>query len=135
MAKERYSNDQIVGILKAAAETVGEPLSVGKYDKVRTQLGGPSAIRLIQRFGSWAAACQEADVEPGKARRSYVRKWERDQIVELARTYLHQAKKVSFADFSLWLSRVPDAPSGATCRNVGGSWSSILESARAKPTT
>lgn len=130
MADERYTDHEIARALRTAARIVGEPLSVGKYDKVRATFEGPSAIRLIQRFGSWSAACEAAGVRCGDAKRSYAKKWTRDQIVVLVRQYLAQAGKVSFVDFSLWLKKVKDAPSPATCRNVGISWSSLLESAR-----
>jgi hypothetical protein len=130
MANERYSDLQIAQALRAAARIAGEPLSVGKYDKIRSTLNGPSAIRLIQRFGSWAEACQSAGIRSGDAKRSYVRKWDRSQIVDLVRAYLTLDPRVSFADFSNWLKQVPDAPSAGTCRIVGNSWSSLLVSAR-----
>jgi hypothetical protein len=130
VANKRYSDLEITRALKGAAKVAGEPLSVGKYDKVRASVDGPSAIRLIQRFGSWREACQAAGVRSGDAKRIYARKWERSQIVELVRAYLATSPKVSFADFSTWLKRIPNAPSAATCRNVGISWSSLLESAR-----
>jgi hypothetical protein len=130
MANERYSDLEIARALRAAAKVAGEPLSVGKYDKIRATFDGPSAIRLIQRFGSWSQACQAAGVRSGDPKRSYARKWERSQIVEFVRTYLALSRKVSFADFSNWLKQVPNAPSAATCRNVGISWSALLKSAR-----
>jgi hypothetical protein len=130
VAKERYSDGEIAGALRAAGKIAGEPLSVGKYDKIRSTCAGPSAIRLIQRFGSWSAACEAAGVKSGEAKRTYVRRWERSQIVDLVRQYLRASRKVSFQDFSQWLKKVPNAPSSATCRNVGVSWSSLLESAR-----
>lgn len=130
MANERYSDREIARALRTAAKMAGEPLSVGKYDKIRDAFEGPSAIRLIQRFGSWSSACAAAGVKSGEAKRSYARKWERAQIVELVKTYLGEDRKVSFMDFSLWLKRLPGSPSPATCRNVGISWSSLLDSAR-----
>lgn len=130
MAKERYTDREIARALRTAVRMAGEPLSVGKYDKIRATFEGPSAIRLIQRFGSWSAACEAAGVKSGEAKRNYVRKWERDQIVNLVKEYLTEPRKVSFADFSLWLKQIKGAPSAATCRNVGISWSSLLQSAR-----
>lgn len=130
MANERYTDREIARALRTAVRIVGEPLSVGKYDKVRATFEGPSAIRLIQRFGTWNAACEAAGVKAGESKRSYSKKWERDQIVDLVRKYLAQSRRVSFADFSIWLKQIKGAPSAATCRNVGISWSSLLESAR-----
>ena len=130
MAKERYTDREIARALRTAARMAGEPLSVGKYDKIRDAFEGPSAIRLIQRFGSWSSACAAAGVKSGEAKRSYARKWERAQIVDLVKRYLAEKRKVSFTDFSLWLKQVPASPSPATCRNVGISWSSLLASAR-----
>ena len=130
MANERYTDHEIGRALRTAARIAGEPLSVGKYDKIRAAFEGPSAIRLIQCFGSWSAACEAAGVRSGEAKRDYVKKWQRDQIVTLVRAYLGESRKVSFADFSLWLLQIKDAPSAATCRNVGTSWSSLLDSAR-----
>lgn len=130
MANERYTDREIARALRTAAKMAGEPLSVGKYDKIRDTFEGPSAIRLIQRFGSWSSACAAAGVKSGEAKRTYVRKWERTQIVDLVRSYLRENRKVSFSDFSIWLKQVPASPSPATCRNVGISWSSLVVSAR-----
>lgn len=130
MASERYTDREIARALRTAARIAGEPLSVGKYDKIRATFEGPSAIRLIQRFGSWSAACEAAGVKSGVAKRDYAKKWQRDQIVALVKEYLAESDKASFADFSLWLKQIKGAPSAATCRNVGTSWSSLLESAR-----
>jgi len=130
MANERYTDREISRALRTAARIAGEPLSVGKYDKIRSTFEGPSAIRLIQRFGSWNAACESAGVKAGEAKRSYIKKWNRDQIVLLVKQYLKEPGKPSFASFSIWLKQVKDAPSAATCRNVGHSWSSLLKSAR-----
>ena len=132
MANQRYTDREIGRALRTAAKMAGEPLSVGKYDKIRGAFEGPSAIRLIQRFGSWSSACASAGVKSGEAKRGYARKWERSQIVDLVKDYLGEKRKVSFMDFSLWLKQVPASPSPATCRNVGISWSSLLDSARSE---
>ena len=130
VASQRYTNREIVRALRTAVRIAGEPLSVGKYDRIRATFEGPSAIRLIQRFGSWSAACEVAGVKSGAVKRNYTKKWQREQIVALVKDYLKQSGKASFADFSLWLKQINGAPSAATCRNVGSSWSSLLESAR-----
>lgn len=132
MAKEQYSNREIARVLRIAARIAGEPLSVGKYDAIRATIEGPSAIRLIQRFGSWCAACDFAGVTSGVAKRSYVKNWDQKQIVKIVRDYLAGDPKVSFLDFSRWLKGLPSAPSAATCRNVGGSWSALLALARSE---
>lgn len=130
MANQRYTDGEVARALRTAARIAGEPLSVGKYDKIRSTFEGPSAIRLIQRFGSWNAACEAAGVKAGEAKRSYAKKWDRDQIVALVKQYLREPGKPSFAKFSIWLKQIKDAPSAATCRNVGQSWSSLLKSAQ-----
>lgn len=130
MANERYTDREIARALRTAVRISGEPLSVGRYDKIRATFEGPSAIRLIQRFGSWSAACEAAGVKSGVAKRNYAKKWERTEIVGLVQAYLAELRKVSFADFSSWLKQIEGAPSPATCRNVGNSWSALLESAR-----
>jgi len=132
MARERYSDREIARVLRIAARIAGEPLSVGKYDAIRATVEGPSAIRLIQRFGSWSAACEFAGVTSGVAKRSYAKNWDQKQIVTLVRDYLAEEPNVSFLDFSRWLKDLPSAPSAATCRNVGGSWSSLLTLARSE---
>jgi hypothetical protein len=133
VARQQYSDKAILTALRKAARITGQPLSVGKYDSVRDEVYGPSAIRIIQRFETWSSACEEARVQPGMAKRSYTQQWDESDVITWVRRYLRGNKAPTFADFTEWLREQKGAPSGQTARNIAGSWSEMKEKAAAKP--
>lgn len=125
MARQQYSDKEIFAALRKAAKLAGSPLSVGKYDSVRDEVDGPSAIRIIQRFETWSAACDAARVKPGMAKRTYTQQWSEKDVIAWVKRYIKASKNPTFADFTEWLRGQKGAPSGQTARNVAGSWSEM----------
>ena len=80
---------------------------------------------ILQRFGTWRAACVLAGVQHGQlVRTNYERRWNRDQLVDAVAMYLSgAAARGSFADYERWARRVDGAPSGQTIRTQLGTWS------------
>lgn len=132
VARQQYSDKEIFAALRKATKLAGAPLSVGKYDSVRDEVDGPSAIRIIQRFETWSAACQAARVKPGMAKRTYTQQWSEKDVIAWVRRYLKASKNPTFADFTEWLRDQKGAPSGQTARNVAGSWSEMKSKAARK---
>ena len=125
MARQQYTDKAIFIALRKAVRLTGQPLSVGKYDSVRDEVGGPSAIRIIQRFETWSSACEAAKVKPGMAKRTYTQQWNEKDVVLWVRRYLKSTKSPTFSDFTEWLREQKGAPSGQTARNIAGSWSDM----------
>ena len=124
------SDDEVIAEMRrVAALPQGSPLSGAFYDKHRGE-GALTAARIIQRLGSWSAACAAAGVETNKASRtSYKHKWSEEDLIEWVRRYLTEAARPSYADFSRWLKDQSGAPSANTVRNSFGGWSAVLDAA------
>lgn len=114
---------------RVAALAGGSPLSVSFYDRHRG-VDALTSARIIQREGSWRAACAAAGVEANKASRaSYSHRWRREDLLDWVRRYLAETDTPSYGRFSQWLGDQDDAPSANTIRNAFGGWSAALEAA------
>ncbi len=122
--RETFSDEDILAALRAAALEIGEPLSHGRYESLGR---GPSSARIIQRFGSWSAACAAAGVVSGSASRTYTQRWDRTAVISAVREYLITGSG-TYADYQDW-ARSEDRPSGATVRNVLGGWAAAKRAA------
>ncbi|WP_164519736.1 sigma factor-like helix-turn-helix DNA-binding protein [Nocardioides ferulae] len=119
----RYSDADIIEVLSAAAALASGPLTKTAYDEYVAAHGGPSGIRVLQRFGSWKAACEAAGVTCGQARRSYTRRWTAGTMVDNLIAYFDSPGATgAFADYDQWSRGHADRPSGQTIRNHFGSW-------------
>ena len=121
------TDEQIVATLQAAAQRHGDPLSVAKYDA-----GGhePSSSRIIQRFGSWNAACVAAGLSTRATTRRYSRAWDAETVVAAVARYLASPDATgSYAEYAQWARTAEGAPSGQTVRNMLGSWAEAKSSA------
>lgn len=123
--RETFSDEDIRAALRAAAVELGEPLSHARYASLRRS---PSPARIIQRFGSWRAACTAAGVVAGAAPRAYAQRWDRETVVGAVREYLSTGSG-TYADYQAW-ARDGDRPSGPTVRNVLGGWEAAKQAAR-----
>lgn len=125
-AKEhhRIGEHVLLGSLRLAAELVDGPLTVAKYERVRRTYGLPSAVLIVKRLGTWAAACRRAGVTPGDTpRRAYVRRWTPQQMVAWVARYLAEPGcPGSFAGYEGFARTLPGAPGGQTVRDHLGSW-------------
>lgn len=73
LQSRRWERHEILGLMRAAAADVGQPLSLSKFDRwiqARPQ-GGPSQRTVIVHFGSWREACAQAGVAAGESSRDY----------------------------------------------------------------
>lgn len=128
-----FSDEDIKEALLRGAELAGEPLTVAGYELVRDQFGGLSPTRVIQRFTSWAMACEFAEVRHGKPRRAeYKRRWTDAEMLEWAVVYFDsEGCQGTYKDFSRWAANTPEAPSAQTVRNRLGSWTIVKRAALA----
>jgi len=132
-AYRHYSNDQTLATIRAAWRLTAHSatgLSYKRYQDLIDQgdITGPSAVRIIQIFGSWSQALDLAGVPAGKIpRRDYSSLWTDGQILAAVAQYLDDpATSGSYAGWDEW-RRVndPAAPSGALMRNRLGKWSDV----------
>ncbi len=122
------TEEQIRAALRVAAQQHGEPLSVAQYDA-----GGhePSSSRIIQRFGSWNAACAAAGLRTRDATRRYARNWDAEAVTAAVARYLaNPGATGSYAGYAQWARTADGAPSAQTVRNVLGSWAQAKSTAR-----
>lgn len=129
----KISQDQIAAGLRRAAGVCGEPLSSGDYESVRD--GGqqePSAVRIVQVFGSWNAACAFAGLAVHVRRRVYTRAWSEEQILGHVADYLMApGSRATFDGYVAWARSTAGAPSAQTVRNTLGPWSVVKAAALA----
>jgi len=134
-----YSDEDICAALRHAWDVVKGNSTGLSYDKYRElissgQIDGPSAPRILQRFGTWVAAAGLAGVPTGtRPNREYESAWTDDEILQHIARYLDDpATSGSYAGWDGWKKvNAPNAPSGPTVRNRIGSWSDIKRRALA----
>ncbi len=130
--RRRWSDEQILHCLRRAADLYpGKPLTGHRYGKVRKQVGGPTHVRVLQRFGTWLAACEAAGVRPGTApRRRYARAWTETEMLGWVADYLAQpGTRGTYAGYDEWARRTDGAPSSQTVRNRFGTWAVVKRAA------
>jgi hypothetical protein len=120
--KVAFSNEAIVQALRDAWAAVGDEtveMTGPTYDRLldAKTIEGPSRVLIIQRFGSWAAACEDAGIPFRAARRTYDGFGDED-LLSWVDAYAHDAimanTPVTFAGYSKWAKDSPhDAPSGS----------------------
>jgi hypothetical protein len=132
-SSRKWSEDEILDALRQAWVQVSgstDALSYAKYSELVSgkQIDGPTAVRVLQVFGSWAEAAERAGVPAGKKpNRTFTSAWTDEQILEDVRRYLADpSTRGSFAGWDAWKkANAPQAPSGAMIRNRLGNWSDI----------
>jgi len=70
-AAQQWTHEQNMEALRFAA-TYEYPLTMSNLRSLVAcgEVKGPSAVRIFQRYTTWAAACESAGVEAKKANRS-----------------------------------------------------------------
>lgn len=119
----RWTRPEILDAIRRAAQTES-PLSYARYDEIRVahSIDGPSAIRILQIFDSWSAACREAGVQHGRRiRGTYTRRWTAEEMLDHLARFLRHSTTGSLDAYNAW-SREHDAPGGQTIRQQFGSW-------------
>lgn len=130
---QKWSDDQIREALQLAA-TFDYPLRAKRYDAllVTGDVIGPSAVRLVQRFGTWAQACSFAGVEASKPpRQHYQSNWTDADLMGFVRQYLRAPGYTgSLHGFDTWRKAEGiEGPSTGTLRDRLGTWSEIKRQA------
>ena len=130
MARQAYSDTQILQALRAAAALTGEPMSHRRYDAVAGRVTGPSSARIIQRFGTWRSACTAAGVTTGATSREYRPKWDSSTVAAAVAAYLAWEESTgTYTDYQAWARGHSDRPSGPTVRNIMGGWNEAKSAA------
>ena len=120
--------EALAEVRRVASLREGSGLSGQFYDQHRS--GGVTKIRLIQMFGTWAAACEQAGVKAARAGRgSYTQKWDREDCLRWVLTYLRTTDSPSFSRYDSWSRTEDGAPSGGTIRLRCGKWVDIVRDA------
>lgn len=116
MAGTRYTDEQILECLRAAAVGSDGPLTVTAYDAWRAQHGGPSGIGIIRRFGKWHEACERAGVEATSTTKKP--SFTPEAVVAAVATYLADPEATgSYSGYVAWVRGRDGMPSGPTVRN------------------
>lgn len=126
---QTWTDDQILEALRSAS-MYEFPLTRAKYDALQSvgQISGPTGVRVMQRFGTWTAACDRAGVQAGVARAApYESRWTDEELLKFASDYLRSpAYGGTFSGYDTWRRRNSiDGPSSGTLRNRLGAWSAI----------
>jgi hypothetical protein len=136
-----YSRSQILDALKHAFDlrnpsmsmySVSEtlPLTGPFYEKLRSEgvVHGPSQPRILQVFGTWKAACEEAGVPCVEAVRDfYELRWTNDELIGQLAEFISSSKSRSAASFDAWCRLDSSRASFGTVRNQIGEWSESYE--------
>lgn len=125
--READPDEALLEDLREAARRVDGPLTCDEYERVHRDVGGHSPALITIRFGYWRVACERAGVECGSTRRGYYRRsWTPDQMIDHVAHYLASPGAAgTFDGYCSWAQRTQGAPSGATVRNVIGSWAAM----------
>lgn len=134
-SSRKWSEDEILEALRQAwaalstTESVTS-LSYARYNQLVHDeiIEGPSSVRVLQVFGSWADAAERAGVPAGKKpNRTFTSAWTDEEILADVRRYLADPNtRGSFAGWTAWKKvNAPQAPSGAMILNRLGNWSEI----------
>lgn len=130
--KLTWSDEEIMRSLKEAA-TLEFPLTAAAYSRLIDDgfIKGPSVARICQRFRSWQAACDVADVEAGRRTRPLnLSRWTDDDLLAAVIRYLKLSESTgSVSDYDAWASDQDDVPSMGTLRNRLGTWNEIRRTA------
>lgn len=134
---QQYTDDDVLNAIRAAwnvVEGTASGLSHKKYQELVSTgvVNGPSAPRILQRYGTWIEAAELAGIPSGKRpNREYESTWTDDEILRMVATYLADpATTGSYGGWDAWKRvNATEGPSGPTLRNRIGSWSEIKRQA------
>ena len=129
-SQTQYSRHDYLAALQQAWHLVSmdvETLSEQGYSQLLAtgDLEGPSAVRVIQVFGTWRAALEAAGVPALAPSRTYRSAWTDQEILEAVAAYLSDRSTAgTYGGWDQWRRQErPAAPSAQTLRNRFGSWS------------
>ena len=102
------------------------PLTGTFYEKLCNSgaVRGPSVQRIIQIFGTWKEACENAGIPSGEAlRANYALRWSDDELIELLVEFISTNEPTSVGKYDEWSRIDENRPSVGTLRNQLGPWS------------
>ena len=135
--KIEYTIEDMHAALRAAAaqNPPGTLLTGPSYDRALKDgvITGPSRVLIIQRIGSWSAACEGAGVPYRAARREYegfdiakVQHWLDQYGLDMVKAN----KPITFASYSTWAKGRAGAPSGSLIKArmlVDTTWNTLRD--------
>lgn len=138
---KRYTREQILAALLAAYEfrnplmsmysaTETRPLTGPYYEDLvkKGKIFGPTRSRILQIFGTWKAACEEAGVPSVDAvRDSYELRWTDEELINQLAEFISTSESVSVESFDAWCRLDNSRASSGTLRNQIGVWSESYE--------
>lgn len=116
------------------AATLSFPLSYKAYEELLREgyISGPSAVRLIQVFGTWRTACDAAGVEGGRSGTvpGHAAIWTHDEVLDSVCDFLacleYRGQASRYDEWRSNHDRRHESPSFGTVRNVlGHSWAAV----------
>ena len=116
------------------AATLCFPLSYKSYDELLRDryVTGPSAVRIIQVFGTWRTACDAAGIESGRAGTApgHAAIWTHDDVLDSVCDFLaclqYQGQSSRYEEWRVSDKGCHQIPSFGTVRNVlGHSWPAV----------
>lgn len=144
-AHRQYSDEETFAALRQAwrlTQSRADGLSLNRYQELldAEAITGPSAVRIVQIFGSWSRAADLAGIPSGRTpNRNYSSHWSDGEILAFVVRYLQTPGTTgTFSGWDPWRrEHEPDAPSSALLRLRLGKWSGIkalaLASASSEP--
>lgn len=137
----KFSQEQILSAIRKAYElrnpsmsmySVNEtqPLTGPFYEVLRKKgtVYGPSQMRVLQIFGTWKVACQEAGVPSVEAVRDvYELRWTDEELIEQLAEFISTTELHSVDRFDEWCRLNDSRSSSGTIRNQIGPWSESYE--------
>jgi hypothetical protein len=126
---EKWTDNQILDGIRAAG-VIASTLSYVSFDRIRKEhnIDAPSAVRILQRFGTWTNACEQAGVKSGMTMRAdYHRNWTESEMIDWLATFMAQSSTSSHEAYNEWSKSQSGAPGGQTIRNTIGSWVECCE--------
>jgi hypothetical protein len=140
----KFTREQVLDALKKAfdlrnpsssmySSQIVRPLTGPSYDRFRRNgaVIGPSVPRILQIFGTWRKACEEAGVpSESPVRSDYVRQWTDEDLLNQVSQFLLQSASGANIAFDQWCRSDPSRASFGTVRKqLQLSWSQIKREA------
>ena len=128
VAWKLVSDAKILSDLRAAAEELGEPLSIKRYRRQAPERGWVSDFTVAHRFGSWAEACEVLGIRSNQAsaHRTGSRFGERECLRALRRCAKELGGSPTLVGYVSWSAEHPYEPKAATIRYHLGGWNAAL---------